>query len=171
MINGTAAGFKPRCEWSAGTLTTCLIGCCLAGSDRISTPPTAPQDCDKSPRNRRTKVNTAFVILLDADRENDVSLFNHRLLFLRTPTHQPRRTSSLLLLPYKYCLRRLFLSCIQYYSMHFQPSHSDKYLVYRLLMFIQSTGLHCLGEIARQGPFGEEKENLFQMKSNDSCRR
>lgn len=151
-------------------MTSCLIGCCLAGTDRIMTAPTAPRDCDKSPRNRRAKVNTAFVILLDADRENDASLFNHRLLFLPTATHQPS-TSSLLLLPYKCCLHQFFLSYIQYYSMHFQPSHSDKYLVYRLLMFIQSTGLHCLGEIARQGPFGEEKENLFQMKRNDSCSR
>lgn len=77
----------------------------------------------------------------------------------------------LLPLPYKYCLCRFLLSCIQYYSMHFQPSQSYKYLVYRLLMFIQSTGLHCLGKIARRGPSGKEKENVFQMKSNDSCHR
>lgn len=45
-------------------------------------------------------------------------------------------------------------------TLHFQPSQSRKYLVYRLLMFIQSTGLHCLGTIARQGPFGRKKETI-----------
>lgn len=45
-------------------------------------------------------------------------------------------------------------------TLHFQPSQSHKYLVYRILMFIQSTGLHCLGTIARQGPFGRKKKTI-----------
>lgn len=43
-------------------------------------------------------------------------------------------------------------SCIQYYCMHSQPPRFYKYLVYRLLMFIQSTELHCYTMIARQEP-------------------
>lgn len=84
-----ARASDPDASWALARWQSCLIGCCLAGSDRISTPLTAPRDCDKSPRNRRTKVNTAFVILLDADTEDDASLFNHRLLFLPTVTHRP----------------------------------------------------------------------------------
>lgn len=63
------------------------------------------------------------------------------------------------------------IACAEWFShvytiitLHFQPSQSYKYLVYRLLMFIQSTGLHCLGKIARQGPFGKEKENHSKWK-------
>lgn len=108
-------------------------------------------------REKTHKVNTEKQIVhfrLDEHKINDVSLLNPRAIVF----------SRLLLLPYKYCLCWLFHSCIQYYSMHFQPSQSYKYLVYRLFMFIQSTGLHCLGKIARQEPFGKEKENYSKWK-------
>lgn len=52
-------------------------------------------------------------------------------------------------------------SCIQYYFMHSQPPRFYKYLVYRLLMFIQSTELHCYRMIARQEPLLGGKSKMI----------
>lgn len=101
----------------------------------------------------KPQVNTTSLTVLFENKKGDVLY-----LFYCEPIVSPPSVS---------CCYPISIACAERFShvhtiitLHFQPSQSHKYLVYRLLMFIQSTGLHCLGTIARQGPFRRKKKTI-----------
>lgn len=126
------------------------------------TAPIGSQECDGGLQKKKPQVNTASVARLFDNKKGwrAASLFIVSLLFFPVPVSPPPHPAVSSCYPISIACAEWFSHVHTIITLHFQPSQSHKYLVYRLLMFIQSTGLHCLGTIARQGPFGRKKKSI-----------
>lgn len=145
----------------AHLFTTCLILLQIQTRRRRRVAPIGPQECDGELQKKKPQVNTASVARLFDNKKRVtccISFYFEPIVF-SCPRVPPSPAVS--------SCYPISIACAEWFShvhtiitLHFQPSQSHKYLVYRLLMFIQSTGLHCLGTIARQGPFGRKKKSI-----------
>lgn len=103
----------------AHLFTTCLILLQIQTRRRRRAAPIEPQECDGGLQRKKPQVNTASVARLFDNKIGwrAVSLFIVSLLFFPVPVSPPTHPPNcLLLLPYKYCLCRMVLSCTHYYN-------------------------------------------------------